>query len=187
MRRLVYYVAASIDGFIADESGETSVFPVDPRTLADLFERYPETCPAHLCEALGVTGPPRRFGAVLMGYRTHAPALEVGLTSAYPHLRQVVATHRSIPADPTVEVVSGELGSYVARLKQESGGDIWLCGGGELAGQLVDEIDELQIKVNPVTLHSGVPLFAGGVPRRWDLVSVEAIPGDVALVTYRAR
>ena len=36
---------------------------------------------------------------------------------------------------------------------------IWLCGGATLAGQLVDEIDELVIKRYPVVLGSGVALF----------------------------
>lgn len=101
MRDLVYYIATSADGFIADPGGGTGAFPHHPGTLTDLFERYPETCPAHLREALGVAGSPRRFDTVLMGYRTFEPARDAGLTSAYPHLREIVVTHRDLgPTHP---------------------------------------------------------------------------------------
>lgn len=187
MRKLVYYVAASIDGYIANEVGDTSVFPAQPETLADLFSRYPETCPQHLRQPLGVSGSPRRFDTVIMGYRTHKPALDAGLTSAYPHLKQIVVTHRELPDDPAVEVWSGDLAPRIAGLKRQAGGDIWLCGGGNLAGQLIEHIDELQIKLNPIILGAGTPLFTGTVLRSWRLRASEQIPGNVCLLTYDAN
>lgn len=187
MRSLVYYVAVGVDGLIAGPDGDTSAFPVEPATLAALFERYPETCPAHAREALGVSAAPRRFDTVLMGYRTHAPALAAGLTSAYPHLRQIVVTHRAVPADPTVETWSGDIAARVADLKREPGGDIWLCGGADLASRLVDVIDEIQLKINPVALGRGLPLLAADEPLALELVDHERLPGGVLLVTYRPR
>ena len=35
-----------------------------------------------------------------MGARTHQPAFDAGLTSAYPHLRQYVVTHHDLPSEP---------------------------------------------------------------------------------------
>lgn len=184
MRKLVYYIAASIDGYIADSGGDTSVFPVCEETLDDLFARYPETCPQHLREPLGVTGSPRRFDTVILGRRTHEPALRAGLTSAYPHLRQLVATHRDLPEDPTVEVISGDLGAEVSRVKDRAGGDIWLCGGGDVAAQLLDEIDEIQVKVNPITLGGGMPLIGSAARRAWRVDGAEVLTGGVVLMTY---
>lgn len=184
MRKLVYYIAVSLDGFIADPNGDTSMFPIDGGTLTELFARYPETCPLHLREGLGVPGGAKRFDSVLMGYRTHEPALTAGLTSAYPHLRQIVVTHRELSPDPTVETWNGDVVERVRALKAEPGMDIWLCGGGSLAGQLQDDIDELQLKINPVTLGAGVPLFAEATPRAWTLRATETLPGGVALSSY---
>lgn len=188
MRHLVYYVAGSLDGFIADPAGDASAFPTEPETVAALMARYPETCPVHLREALGVSAQPRRFDTVLMGRRTFEPALQAGLVDgAYPHLRQVVVTGRPLPESSSVEVVSGDVAAQVAELKQQPGSDIWLCGGGSLAGQLIDLIDEVQVKVNPVILGEGVPLFAGldpTRPRRLRPVGVESLPGGVVLATY---
>ncbi|WP_040161892.1 dihydrofolate reductase family protein [Nigerium massiliense] len=186
MRDLVYYVAASLDAFIADPDGDFSAFPQDPATLAVLFDRYPETCPAHAREALGVDAPPRRFDTVVMGYRTYQPALDAGLTGgAYPHLRQVVATHRALPDAEGLSVISGDVAGAVRQLKEEPGRDIWLCGGADLAAQLVELIDEIQIKVNPVLLGSGIPLLPAGGPRPYELTAADELPGGVVLQTYR--
>ncbi|MEC5179722.1 dihydrofolate reductase family protein [Arthrobacter sp. CG_A4] len=186
MRRLVYYVATSIDGFIADPAGDVACFPVQSETLANIFARYPETCPGHLRETFGVTEAPRRFDTVIMGRRTHAPAVAAGLASgAYPHLRQIVVAHQDLPEPSGVEVMGGDIAVQIAELKNEPGLDIWLCGGGELAGQLVDLIDEIQLKINPVLLGSGIPLFGGDArPRELQAVGIEPLPGGVNLATY---
>ncbi|MBR7744437.1 dihydrofolate reductase family protein [Phycicoccus sp. BSK3Z-2] len=186
MRRLVYLVATSLDGFIADDDGGVDAFPADPDTLAAIFAEYPETCPAHAREALGVDAPPRHFDTVLLGRRTHQPALDAGLSSGYPHLRQYVVTSRDdLPDDPTVTRVADDPVATVRALKEEDGLDVWLCGGGDLAGTLVEEIDELRLKVNPVSLGSGVPLFRGASrPVRWTLDGASALPGGVVLQRY---
>ncbi|AKT50580.1 deaminase/reductase [Arsenicicoccus sp. oral taxon 190] len=189
MRDLVYYVAVSMDGFIADDAGGVSAFPQAPETVAALFERYPETCPAPLRESLGVTATPRRFDTVVMGRRTFEPALAAGwCDGAYTHLRQVVVTHDDLPECSGLTVLTGDIASQVETMKRETGKDIWLCGGGTLAAQLVEVIDEIQIKVNPVMLGSGTPLLpAPGGPKACRLVAVEALPSGVVLLTYRCR
>lgn len=186
MRTLVYYVATTIDGFIADPDGDTEFLRTTAETARALFERLPESCPAHLRDMFGIAGKPLRFDTVLLGARTHRPALEAGLTSAYPHLSQIVITRGELPEDPTVRRISGDLVSAVQELKARPGKDIWLCGGGGIAGQLCDEIDELQIKINPVLAGSGTPLFGGGFhPSYWCCTGIERLPDDVILVTYR--
>jgi dihydrofolate reductase len=187
VRDLVYYIATSVDGRIAAADGDFSVFPQHPDTLRAVFDLYPETCPTHLRAPLQITASAQRFDTVVMGYRTHEPALAAGLTSAYPHLRQFVATHRRLPADPTVETMSGDVAAQVARLKAEPGRDIWLCGGADLAGQLLDVIDEVQVKVNPVILGDGIPLFGtgGDYPQALELADSLTLPGGVVLLTYR--
>jgi dihydrofolate reductase len=198
MRELVYYVAASVDGYIAGPEGETEAFVTSPELLADIFDRYPETCPTHLRDLLRVSAPARRFDAVVMGARTHEPAVAAGLTSAYPHLRQYVVTRRApsandavpadgaFPADETVTFVGDEPLRFVADLKAQNGAHIWLCGGGQLAGQVAAEIDEVQIKRYPVVLGGGVPLFATGLPPfGLERIATETLPAGVVLETYR--
>lgn len=186
MRKLIYLVAVSADGFIADENGAFDAFPQHPDVLSAIFTEYPETCPSHVRAALGITSESRHFDTVVMGARTHQPALDAGLTSAYPHLRQFVVTHRTdLPADPTVTVVPGDPAGLVAELKQQAGQDIWLCGGGDLAGQLAPLVDEVHLKVNPVLFGRGVPLFRDGAPGPLGLLDSRELGQGVLLNRYR--
>lgn len=187
MRTLVYYIAVSLDGFIADQNGDFSCFPTNPDTLSVLFDRYPETCPTQARDLFDVTAPPSRFDTVLMGRATYQPALDAGVTSPYAGLRQVVATHQPLETND-VETITDDIAAQVAELKRTPGRDIWLCGGGQLAAQLIDQIDELQLKVNPVMLGQGIPLFAD--PRTtstWAHQSSEVLPGGVVLSTYHSQ
>lgn len=188
VRDLVYYLATSLDGYIAAPDGDFSAFPQDPVTLKTLFDRYPETCPAHARAALGVDGPARRFDTVIMGYRTYEPALTVGLPGgAYPHLNQIVVTHRPLPKAPNLTAISGDVSEHIAHLKTLPGRDIWLCGGADVAAQLIEHIDELQLKVNPIALGTGIPVLPfDGKPHSFQLAECEQQPGEVLLLTYRA-
>ncbi|MEO7587061.1 MAG: dihydrofolate reductase family protein [Arachnia sp.] len=185
MRKLIYLVGVSADGFIAAADGSADGFPLDPEVLGRIFTEYPETCPAHLRAALAVTGEARRFDTVVMGYRTHEPALQAGMTSAYPHLHQYVVTHRTdLPPDPQLTVVHDDPVALVRELKAQDGLDIWLCGGANLAGQLVDEIDEVHLKVYPVVFGSGVPLVTGSMTWQLRLHSSTPLGGGALLNVY---
>ena len=186
MRRLIYFIATTADGFIARRDGSYDFFSADPAVLTSIFDEYPETCPAHVRPVLGVTAAARHFDTVIMGAATHQPALDAGLTSAYPHLRQYVVTHRTdLPADPSLELIADDPLSVVRELKQHDGMDIWLCGGANLAAQLLDQIDEFHLKVNPVILGDGLPLIAaGGDPVQLSLRSSDHLGAGVLLNTY---
>ncbi|WUH96268.1 dihydrofolate reductase family protein [Spirillospora sp. NBC_00431] len=163
MRKLVYYVGASIDGYIAGPGGEIDFYPLGDDMAAWINERYPETLPTHVRPHVRLENAPnKRFDTLVMGLGTYQPALDIDVTSPYAHLRQYVAsTTLGEIADPSVELVR-EPGGVVRELKAEDGDmDIWLCGGGRLAAVLLPEIDELIIKSYPVVAGSGVPVFSG--------------------------
>ncbi len=164
MRKLVYYIAQSVDGFIADPAGDGNIFPISEEFTRYATAEFPETLPTHIRPMFGLEDAPNmRFDTILMGRRTYQPGLDIGVTSPYAHLRQYVVS-RSIHTspDPAVEIVSGDVVAKVRELKAEDGLDIYLCGGGDLAGQLRDEIDELQVKTYPVLVGAGVPVFSAG-------------------------
>ncbi|MGI9174864.1 MAG: dihydrofolate reductase family protein [Rhodothermales bacterium] len=146
MNDLIYYVAATLDGFIAHEDGSFDGFEWDDDVVSDFFADL-ET-----------------FGTVLMGRKTYEVGLKEGKTSPYPSMRQVVfsRTMEESP-DEAIELVQGDLGEFVRAVKSEADAPIWLCGGADVASTLMGEglVDRVVVKLNPVVFGSGIPLFNG--------------------------
>lgn len=189
MRKLVYYVGISLDGYIAGPGGEWDFYPVSDQMSAWINERYPETVPTHMRPAAGLEAAANQtIDTVVMGRGTYEPALTVGITSPYAHLRQyVVSSTLGEIADPSVEVVTGDPVGLVRKLKAEEGKNIWLAGGGKLAGALLSEIDEMVIKSYPVVAGTGVPAIAGGFqPTQFTPTQRESFDNG-ALVTWYTR
>jgi dihydrofolate reductase len=187
MRKLVYYVASTIDGFIAGPDGAFDFFPFEADLAEFIRTEYPETLPTALRAPLGIDDDPNRvFDTLVMGRGTYDPALKEGVTSPYAHLKQYVFS-RSVPGapEPEVEIVTGDPAELVRRLKREEGRHIWLCGGGHLAGQLLPEIDELVIKLSPVIAGTGIPLVSRGFdPTRFTLTGATPLPSGVVILRY---
>lgn len=188
MRDLVYYVAVSIDGYIADPLGGFDAFLVEGDHGSVVLGELADALPAHAHAMLGTQPPRTRFDTVVMGWNTLTPALDVGIASPYPHLRQFVASRRPREIDPAITLTDDPLAT-VRALKQEGGLDIWLCGGGKLAGALLPEIDRLILKRNPLAFGSGIPLFGGAAyePRSFTLVGTRPFRSGVVIEEYAAR
>ncbi|GLW97698.1 dihydrofolate reductase family protein [Microtetraspora sp. NBRC 16547] len=190
MRKLTYYVATTIDGFIADPDGGFGFFPEAEDMARFLNSAQPETVPTAFRGPAGLEGVAnKRFDTVLMGRGTYQPALDAGITSPYGHLRQyVVSTTIAEITDPEVELVTGDPVELVRRLKQEDGLGIWLCGGGKLAGTLLPEIDELIIKRYPVVIGAGIPVFSAPFqPQLFDLVDTRTFSNGAVVLTYTKK
>ncbi len=202
VRKLVYLVASTLDGFIARASRadpSADVFEVQGDHLVALAQEYPEMLPGHVRAHLGMDGVPNRhFDTVLEGRVSYETGVALGVADAYPHLRHLVfSTTMGEPAAPAVEVVRTDALERVRELKAEEGQDIWLCGGGSLAAALREEIDEIHLKLNPVVLGAGAPLVDAPVPGgdgadpapvdRFRLVSTRPFDSGVVLLVYARR
>lgn len=186
IRKLTYYIAITLDGFIAGPDGSFDFYVLEGDHMEAINIRYPETIPTVFRSALGITAENDTFDTVLMGRGTYEPALREGITSPYAHLRQLVFS-RSLRESPdaAVELVRGDPLDLVRDLKKEEGKGIWLCGGGNLAYQLLPEIDELIVKINPMIVGSGIPLFSGEFqPHVFTLTDSQVFRSGVAFMTY---
>ncbi|MCX4672705.1 dihydrofolate reductase family protein [Streptomyces sp. NBC_01381] len=193
MRKLVYFIAVTLDGFIAgpdgaDPTGPDGFWPIPADYVQHLAAEYPETLPAPARAALSITAEGTHFDTVIEGRKTYEIGLAAGTTNAYPHLRHLLfSTKLTESPDPSVELVTGDAVAKVRELKQEEGKDIWLIGGGELAGALYAEIDQLIVKLAPLTTGAGIPLFGRSTafdPHVWNLTDHTILDGGTAFLTY---
>jgi dihydrofolate reductase len=152
-----YYTASSLDGFIATEDDSLDwLFP-----LGDIAETG---YPAFIAEV----------GALAMGASTyewmlrHAQTVAAETGSSWPYAQPTwVFSHRSLPPVPGARLhfAQGDVRPVHAAMRAAAGGkNLWVVGGGDLAGQFQDAglLDEVIVQVASVTLGRGKPLF----PRR---------------------
>ena len=161
MRELVYYIAATLDGFIARQDGSFDDFPWDEAFIDALKVSYPETLPAPMRPGSN-REQNLRFDAVLMGRATYEVGVKEGLTSPYPTLDQyVVSRSMSESPDPAVTLIRSDVAERVGELKAETGKAIWICGGSQLATTLflAGLVDRVVLKSAPVFFGAGIPLF----------------------------
>ena len=166
MRPIIYDVAVSLDGFIADASGDASRFPHDDAVVEDYVARL------------------AGYGTALMGRATYEYGYAFGLepgANPYPHMDCNVISSRPLPGGE-VPVHADPLASARAR-KERDGAPIYLCGGGALAGALLAAglIDRLIVKCAPILIGAGVPLFAGGAAAQLRPVSARPYEGGTVL------
>ncbi|WP_456030426.1 dihydrofolate reductase family protein [Rothia dentocariosa] len=185
MRELVYYVAVSIDGYIAAPDGSYDAFPVEGDHMAVYLSDFADALPAHVLSALDMHPPGNRFDTVIQGRASYDIARAAGIERPYAHLSEFVATHSETTPPAGVTFTADALAT-VRELKQQEGLAIYLCGGGNLAGELLPEIDRLILKRNPVVLGDGVRLFgnAGAVVQNFDLVSCRSFESGVVMEEY---
>ncbi|MHA7961509.1 dihydrofolate reductase family protein [Streptomyces sp. L500] len=193
MRKLTYFVACTIDGFIGDPKGDASSMYqfVTEEFLDFLKTEYPETVSAEGRAVLGFQDlESRRFDTVVQGRGSYQLALDAGITSPYAHLREYVATRTlGESPDPNVTLITEDVPGAIRKLKAEDGGlGIWLCGGSQLAGELLDEIDELVIKTYPQVYGSGMPMFGSDFAvTDFTLESVRTFDNGALVRTYSRK
>lgn len=155
--KTLYYTATSLDGFIATEDDSLDwLF-----SLGDIGETsYPEF----------IAG----VGALAMGSATytwmlrHADRIAADMGAPWPYAQPTwVFSTRALPAiaGADIQFVHGDVRPVHARMRAAAGGkNLWIVGGGDLAGQFFDVglLDEMIVQIGSVTLGRGKPLF----PRR---------------------
>ncbi len=155
-RTTEYYVATSVDGFIAAEDGSFDMFTPDDRQLSLFLERIRSA-----------------YDAVVMGRVTFDVGRAQGVLDPYPWLDTHVISSTLDPAEvPEITVHDRAPADVVGALRDTEGGTIWVCGGGLVAGELLRAglLDRVVLKRYPVVLGRGIPLFgaSGRRPMRLD-------------------
>lgn len=176
MRNIVYYVAASLDGYISGPNDDVTGFVSNgngvEKYLADLSE----------------------FDTVIMGRKTYEFGYAYGLKPgepAYPNMKHYIfSDHLTFEHQSESVHVKPIDANEIKALKHQSGTDIYLCGGGVFAGWLLENglIDILKIKVSPLILGQGVPLFGTSkAVRKLRLMDSTLYDHGLQIVTYHMQ
>ncbi|MEX0685483.1 MAG: dihydrofolate reductase family protein [Balneolales bacterium] len=152
--KTIYYTASSLDGYIADKNN----------SLDWLFQ-FGEPEDNYFSDLMA------NIGALTMGANTfewmlnHQIQLDAAEAEPWPYTQPAwVFTTREFPGIPgaNIQFVKGDVLPVHQRMSEMAGGkNIWIMGGGDLAGQFLDRglIDEIKISIAPVTLGGGAPVL----------------------------
>jgi dihydrofolate reductase len=170
MRKVVYYLTASLDGYIARPDGSVDWMP-EPTAEDFGFAEFLQT-----------------IDTVVQGRKTYEQVLTFG---EYPYAgKENFVFSTTMKNAKHAEVISVSPREFVKRRRQRKGKDIWLVGGAKLASHFFDEnaIDDLVVFVQPVVLGEGISLtkaLENDVPLT--LASSRCFRGGQVRLDYRVK
>lgn len=173
MKKIILYIAVSLDGYIADNQGSVEWIKGHDDTveLEDTFSPFFSS-----------------VNTVVMGRKTFDQIVTSLSCGQWPYTGTTtyVLTHHSETNDTEqIRFKNMDVCQLVEELRQGVGKNIWICGGAEIAGRLIwkNMIDTYHLAVIPVILGSGVRLFGSSAPKiRLTLVETKKYNGIVKVI-----
>jgi dihydrofolate reductase len=142
MRKSRYAVAMSLDGYIAGPNGEADWIVSDPEVnFGELWAQ---------------------FDTLLMGRRTYDAVVARLGKGAIQGMKTVVVSRTLRHSDhPGITIIPELTRDGMQELRDQSGKDIWLFGGGALFRTLLEmrQVDTVEVSIMPVLLGGGIALL----------------------------
>lgn len=148
MRKVVLFIAMSLDGYIADLHGGIGWLEGQVSGENDMasYEEFIQD-----------------VDTVIMGANTYRQIVtELSPDEwVYPDFTSYIITHTPKESTDRIRFTDERPCQLVSRLKNETGKDIWICGGASIVKQLMqaDLIEQYYINVIPTILGNGIRLF----------------------------
>lgn len=172
MRKVILYIAMSLDGFIATESGDIEWLSGQDATSEEMgsYENFIQT-----------------IDTVVMGYTTYLQITTELAPGNWPYkgMKSYVLTHKNVKSDEGIVFTDENIKHLIENIKSESGENIWVCGGANVVNQFMKEdlIDRYHITVIPTILGKGIRLFHDKNERvKLKLISSESNNGMIDLI-----
>jgi dihydrofolate reductase len=182
VRKLVYWVHQSVDGFIEGPSGEFDWPVVGPELSAYSFE-LTDRADAFLYG--------RKVWEMMSYWWPRAEELsqdphDLAFAPVWRRTPKIVISRTLESAEYGARVIGRDLAAEVAGLKAQPGRELLLTGGAGAAAALTELglIDEYQVVVHPVVLGGGAPVFPGKERLDLRLVETRAFDGRSVLLRY---
>lgn len=148
MRKVILFIAMSLDGYVAKLDGSVDWLQGQAKNQDDM-KTYQEFI--------------KGIDTVVLGWKTYAQvAYELSPNDwMYKDFKSYVITHRKETSSENITFINQDVCEFIKELKQDSGKDIWICGGPSIIQPLVKNklIDLFHISIIPTILGNGIPLF----------------------------
>lgn len=144
-RKVVLYIAMSMDGFIARDNGDIDWLSVVEAPNQDYgYARFIED-----------------IDTVILGRKTYDKVLTFGIEFPHKDKTCYVITRRAKPSTENIIFYNESLEDLITQLKSKKGKNIFVDGGAEIVNELMkqDLIDTYVISIIPVFIGSGISLF----------------------------
>lgn len=172
MKKVILYIAVSLDGYIADEKGSVE-WLMNYENDEQAYQNFIDT-----------------IDTTIMGRITYEQIMNELSSEEWPYmgLNNYVFSSSFVSDNEYVEIINEDIGQFIQKLKQEAGKDIWIIGGAKLAHQLIKQnlIDEYQLTFIPVLLGKGIRLFEEFEKIELKLISNKCING-LLYTTYQKK
>lgn len=175
MKKIILYIAASIDQRIAEPDGSLEWLNEFPN---------PEKTDYGYKDLLA------SVDTVIMGGRTYREILNMDVIWPYSEQMSYIISHHNWGEKENIKFITKNIIEMISELRNQEGKDIWLVGGGEFVSMLLeaDLIDEMQICYIPIVLGKGISLFPEQPKEsKWKLISNLAYNSDALIVKYRKQ
>ncbi len=149
-RKVILYIAMSLDGYIARENNDISWLSIVENPNEDYgYAKFVQD-----------------IDIVIMGRKTYEKVISFGIEFPHKEKKCYVISRTKMGYDENVEYYSASLETLIADMKSKEGKNIFVDGGAEVVNELlkINLIDEFVISIIPIFLGSGIRLFKDGRP-----------------------
>ena len=171
-RKVILYIACSLDGFIAREDGDINWLSIVERKGEDYgYRKFIDT-----------------VDTVIMGRKTYDKVLSFGI--GFPHADKecyvITSTRHGI--DANVTFYNGDIRDLISRIRKQGGKNIFIDGGSDIVALLRSHglVDEYVISILPILLGKGIRLFKDvAAEEQLHLVGHTAFASGLVQLYYR--
>lgn len=172
-RKVILYIAMSLDGFIAGKNDELDFLTQVEKEGEDYgYAQFIET-----------------IDTVIMGRKTYEKVLSFGIGFPHADKKSYILTRTSREDEAKITFYNGNINTLIVNLRKTDGKNIFIDGGAEVVHLLLKKelIDELIISIIPVLLGDGIRLFKGEEPlQKLELVSTKTFEKGLVQLHYSA-
>lgn len=144
-RKVVLYIAQSLDGYIARADGDIGWLSAVEREGEDYgYSEFIES-----------------VDTVIMGRKTYEKVLSFGIKFPHRDKKCYVLSRTKRESDGNIQFYSGDAGELIRSIRNGEGKDIFIDGGSEVVREFLSEdlVDEYVISIVPILIGSGIRLF----------------------------